>query len=447
MKSKPFSGGIHPPDEKALSAECPFESMPAPEQIVLPLSQHIGAPARPLVAKGDRVLRGMQVAAADGVVSAPIHSPVSGKVLAMRRHSSSAGQPCHALIIQTDPQPYESCLMPPLAAGQLTPQAIRERIAQAGIVGQGGAGFPTAAKLNPPPNQHPISLFILNGCECEPYLTRDYRFMVEQPEEVLSGLRLLMQAVGCQKAVVAIEDNKPRAIESMQRALAGDVHITVRRLKTLYPQGAEKMLVQAVTGRKVPPGKLPFHLGIVVVNAGTAAAVHDAVFKGLPAISAAVTVSGRGIRRAANLIVPIGASLRSVLEYCGGLNEDAVRVISGGPMMGIAQYDLDAPVLKASSGILALARNEISRAAETACLKCGQCIQYCPMGLAPTLLVRLIQTGHMERVAHSGISQCMECGSCAYTCPAHIPMVQWLRLGKRYAAHRQRSAALSEYKR
>jgi Na+-translocating ferredoxin:NAD+ oxidoreductase subunit C len=448
LKPEKFFGGIHPPGEKELSADCAFESLPLPDQVILPLSQHLGARARLQVEKGSQVVRGMMIAAAEGIISAPIHTPVSGKVISIRRHSSSGGFPMEAVTIQTDPHCNETAFMAPLTESELTPDAIRERVAEAGIVGQGGAGFPTAAKLHPPSSNHkPIHLFILNGCECEPYLTRDYRIMLERPGDVLSGLRLMMKTVHCEKAVIAIEDNKPLAGEAMRKAAVNDENISVMMLKTLYPQGAEKMLVQAVTGRRVPPGKLPFQLGIVVVNSGTAASVHDAVYHGLPAISAAITVSGRGIRRPANLLVPVGTPFRAVLDYCGGMNEDAVRVVSGGPMMGIAQYDLDAPVLKATSGILVLTEKELSHQKETACLKCGQCVEYCPMGLSPTLLVRLIQSHHMERAAHTGITQCMECGSCAYTCPAHIPLVQWLRLGKQWAAHKHRAAAKNEYKR
>ena len=448
MKPTNFSGGIHPPRMKELTADCPFEVMLAPEQVVLPLSQHLGDQARLLIKKGDHVSRGMMIAAAAGMISAPIHTPVSGKVLNLRRHSSSSGFPIEAIPIQTDPHSNETSFMQPLSQAELTPELIRERVAQAGIVGQGGAGFPTAVKLVPPTShQKPIELMILNGCECEPYLTRDYRFMLERPEDLLSGLQLMMKTVHCKRAVMVIEDNKPLAIQKMRQVVAPESNIEVRILKSRYPQGAEKMLVQATTGRRVPPGKLPFHLGILVVNVATAISIHDAVFQGLPAISAAITVSGRGIRRPANLIVPVGSSIRAVLEYCGGVNEDAARVVAGGPMMGIAQYDLNAPVLKTTSGILVLTSKEVPREKETACLKCGHCVKSCPMGLTPTLLVRLLQTHQMEKVAHSAISQCMECGSCAYTCPAHIPLVQWLRFGKRWAAQKHRITATNEYKR
>jgi Na+-translocating ferredoxin:NAD+ oxidoreductase subunit C len=381
------------------------------------------------VEKGNMVVRGMMVAAAGGRISAPIHSPVSGEVLSLGRRSSSGGFPLNAITIKTDPNLTETCTLDPILEHALSPNVIRYRVAQSGIVGQGGAGFPTAAKLTPPPHHH-IDYLILNGCECEPYLTRDYRFMLDRPQDVISGMRLMMTAVGCSRAIIGIEDNKPLAIQAIRNVLGNDPNVKVTVLKTRYPQGAEKMLVYALTGRKVPPGKLPLHVGMVVVNAGTAAAVHDAVFLGLSAITAAITVSGRGIHRPANLLVPVGTPIRAVLDYCGGLTPNAARVISGGPLMGIAQYDLDAPVLKTTSGILILTQQELMHAAETSCLKCGKCVDACPLNLIPTRLVRLVQLGDIDQAENMGITVCMECGTCAYTCPANIPLVQWLRFGK-----------------
>jgi Na+-translocating ferredoxin:NAD+ oxidoreductase subunit C len=409
--------------------------MPPPERVVLPLSQHLGRPAQPLVKKGSLVLRGMLVAEADGPVSTPIHAPVAGKVLSLGRHSSSGGFPLEAISIQTDPDAAHTQLMPPLDLATLTPETIRERVRAAGIVGQGGAAFPTAVKLTPP-KESAIQQVILNGCECEPYLTRDDRLMRERPGEILSGLSLILQAVGCARAAIAIEDNKPHAIEAMRAAVDEYPSIEVVVLPTRYPQGAEKMLIRAVTGREVPPGKLPLHVGIVVQNVSTALAVHNAVKNGQPLITAALTVSGRGIRQPRNLYVPVGSSIRAVLDFCGGVTEDARRVVVGGPMMGVAQYDLDAPVLKATSGIVVLTALEIDEENESPCLKCGQCIEACPLALLPTRLVRLVQARRYEEAERLGITVCMECGSCAYTCPAHIPLVQWLRLGKKRTAQK-----------
>jgi Na+-translocating ferredoxin:NAD+ oxidoreductase subunit C len=434
-----FKGGIHPADEKALTADRPFEEMPPPAQVVLPLLQHLGKQAQPLVKKGEQVARGQLVAAAAGPISAPIHTPVSGKVLNLQRCTAS-GVPVAAITIQTDPDSTETCYLDPLADTELTPETIRERVAQAGIVGMGGAAFPTAVKLIPP-EPGAIDLVILNGCECEPYLTRDYRLMLERPAEILAGLRLALKALGVTQAAIGIEDNKPQAIQAMRAAGRDDPDIQVVALRTRYPQGAEKLLVQAISGRRVPPGKLPLHVGVVVVNVSTAAAMYEAVYLGRPAISAAITASGRGLRRPKNLLVPIGAPIRSVLEYCGGVTAEAARVVAGGPLMGTAQFDLEAPVLKATSGILVLTREEIQDAKETACLKCGQCIEACPMLLAPTTLVRLVQRQDYDQAEQLGIAVCMECGTCAYTCPANVPLVQWLRLGKQKAMQAGQAAA------
>jgi electron transport complex protein RnfC len=429
VKRNLFSGGIHPPDEKRMTADCPFEEMPLPDQVVLPLSQHSGKPAKPLVKKGDEVRRGCLIAEADGILSAPIHSPINGRVLKIGRHPSSSGFPGDAITIQSDHGTSSMVLFPPLDPERVRPEGIRERVRQAGIVGLGGAAFPTAVKLTPPEGQ-PIDLLILNGCECEPYLTRDARFMVERPYDLVSGLRLMMKAAGCGKAVIGIEDNKPEAVQSIRGALRDQQDIQIVVVKTRYPQGAEKQLIRSITGKSVPPGKLPLHLGMIVANAATAAAVHDAVYKGMPCITAAVTVSGHGIRDPKNLIVPVGTSLHAVMAYCGGMTEETARVVVGGPMMGSAQYDLNAPVIKATSAILFLTQREIDRNKETACLKCGKCVDVCPMNLVPTRLARLVQAGYGDDAGTLGIMSCMECGACAYVCPAHVPLVQWLQLGK-----------------
>jgi Na+-translocating ferredoxin:NAD+ oxidoreductase subunit C len=430
-----FSGGIHPHDKKKATADCPFESMPPSERVVLPLLQHLGRPALPLVKKGSAVLPGMPVAEADGPISAGIHAPVGGKVLSVSRHSSTAGFPLEAITIETDFEAVDIQVLPPLDLATLTPEIIRGRVHAAGIVGQGGAAFPTAVKLTPP-KEIAIWLVIINGCECEPYLTRDDRLMRERPAEILSGLCLILRAVGCSRSVIAIEDNKPQAIKSICALAAEYPSIEVVVLPSRYPQGAEKMLIRAVTGYEVTPGTLPLNLGILVHNVSTAIAIHNAVCNGLPAITTALTVSGRGIRRPANLYVPIGTPIRAILEYCGGLAEEARRVLVGGPMMGVAQYDLDAPVLKATSGIVVLTEEEVDDPSETPCLKCGKCIEVCPLSLDPTRLARLVQAERYDETVRLGINACMECGSCAYTCPAHIPLVHWLRLGMKRAAQK-----------
>jgi Na+-translocating ferredoxin:NAD+ oxidoreductase subunit C len=445
MNLKTFPGGVHPREEKELSEHCAFEIMPDPGMVVLPLSQHLGKQAKPLVEKRATVVKGQVVADADGFISAPVHSPVNGTVKSLGRESNSSGFVKEAMvIIPAAPAEGEeapaSLLMPPLDASSVTPEEIRRRVKEAGIVGQGGAAFPTFVKLSPPEGKH-IEVVILNGCECEPYLTRDDRFMIERPEAIVGGLKLIMKALGVSSGVIGIENNKPAALEAMQKASAGESGIIVCPLKTKYPQGAEKMLIKAWNGREVPPGKLPLDVGAVIQNIGTAVAIWDAITKGEPSITAALTVTGRGIRNPKNLIVPVGTPLKDVIDFCGGLTDDAAKVIVGGPMMGVAQHDLSAPVMKATSGIVVLTMAEVKAEQETACLRCGKCIDACPLHLLPTRLARLAQVNKLEDAETEGITVCMECGSCAFTCPAHIPLVQWLRLGKQRVIQMQRKRA------
>lgn len=436
MQSKTFHGGIHPPEEKSSTENMAFELMPPPKQVILPLSQHLGKQASPLVKKGAVVTSGMMVAQAEGFISAPVYSPVNGTVTSLGKEPNSSGFPKDAIVITVNGQ-AENTFFEPLDFEIISPEEIRERVKAAGIVGQGGAAFPTFVKLSPPADKK-IDYVILNGCECEPYLTRDFRFMMERPEAVIGGLKLIMRALGVSKGVVGIENNKPEAIQLLNKQVHNENNLEVVSLKTKYPQGAEKMLIKAVTGKKVPPGKLPMDVGAVIQNIGTAVAVYDAVVKGEPSITAALTVTGKGIKNPKNLIVPIGTTITDVLEYCGGLTEDAAKIIVGGPMMGVAQYDLSAPVMKATSGIVVLTKDEVENKPDTACLKCGQCVDVCPLNLMPTRLVRYSQLDRFEDAEQLGITVCMECGTCAYTCPANIPLVQWLRLGKQEVLKMQR---------
>lgn len=425
---KSFVGGVHPLEYKELSQEKEFEYLPLPKEIFIPLGQHIGKPAKPLVKKKEEVKAGSVVAEADGFISAPIHTSLSGKVKKVESGPNLAGYPKEGITI-TVAEEQEKVNLAKLDPANIEPEQIRERVKEAGIVGQGGAAFPTYVKLTPPQGKK-IDYIILNGCECEPYLTRDYRFMVEMPEKVVSGLKLIMKAIGVDKGIIGIENNKPEAIKVLKEAVKDEQGISVEVLETKYPQGAEKMLIKAVTNREVPPGKLPLDVGCLIQNIGTSVAIHDSVVNGEPELYAALTVTGKGIKEPKNLFVPVGTPIKDVIEYCGGINDDAVKIVAGGPMMGMAQHDLSSPVMKATSGLLVLTQEEVNATQETSCLRCGKCVEACPLGLLPTKISRLSQLEMFEEAEDYDIMVCMECGTCTYTCPANIPLVQWIRLGK-----------------
>lgn len=426
-----FKGGVHPADEKHLTENSAFEIFPSPSEIILPLNQHIGAKSNAIVKKGDIVKRGQLVAEPGGFVSAPIHSSINGVVASVGKEPTASGFPSEAIIIKAN-QENEELYMTPLNINSLSSEEIIERVKNAGIVGQGGAAFPTSIKLTPPKDKK-IDIIILNGCECEPYLTRDYRLILEKTESVVKGLNLIMKALKVEKGLIGIEDNKPEAVKKLKEVLKDNSEISLVELKTKYPQGAEKMLIKAAVNKEVPPGKLPLDIGVVIQNIGTAIAVYDAIVKGAPNIFANLSVSGRGVKNPKNLIVPVGTPIKDVIEFCGGVSDEAVKVIVGGPMMGIAQYDLTAPVMKATSGILVLTKGEIKETSSTNCVRCGKCVEVCALNLIPTKLARLSQLNRFEEAEDYGVTVCMECGTCAYSCPANIPLVQWIRYGKQQA--------------
>ncbi len=438
MSSKTFHGGVLPNEYKELTENLAFESFPSPEQIILPLSQHLGKEAKALVKKGEDVKAGQMIAQAEGFVSAPVHSSVAGKIMSIGKEQTSSGFPKDSIVIKRNGTiESENILLDPLNPETITADEIRERVALAGIVGQGGAAFPTSVKLSPPKDKV-IDVVILNGCECEPYLTRDYRFMMERPDDLISGLKLIIKALDVKRGVIGIENNKPEAIELLTNKIKYEHGLEVVSLKTKYPQGAEKMLIKAVSGKEVPPGKLPMDVGAVIQNIGTAIAIHDAIVKGEVLITAALTVSGKGIKNPKNLIVPVGTTIQTVIDYCGGVTDDAIKIVVGGPMMGIAQFDLHAPVMKATSGILVLTKDEVAENPETPCLRCGQCVGACPLNLLPTKLARYSQLNRFDDAEGAGITVCMECGTCSFTCPANIPLVQWIRLGKQKVLQMQK---------
>ncbi|MFQ6083118.1 MAG: electron transport complex subunit RsxC [Candidatus Aminicenantia bacterium] len=423
-----FSGGVHLNDFKKQTESQAIKVLNPAGRVVIPLYQHFGAPAEPIVKKGEEVKLGQKIGEAKARFSAPVHSSVSGKVLAVDYYNHPNGQLALSIIIENDGQdiPYQEMesVNDPFS---LTSEEIRQRVKEAGVVGLGGAAFPTSIKITPPENR-PIDTIVINGCECEPFLNADNRLMIEYPEDILKGGELVRIATGAKKIIVGIEDNKPDAIQIME-AHARDFPLAeVVPLKTKYPQGAEKNLIQAILKRKVPAGGLPFDVGVVVQNVATAKAIWDAVSKGKPLYERVVTVTGPGIIQPKNVLVRVGTLFQEVIDFCGGLKEEIKIVIMGGPMMGLAQWSLDVPVIKATSGIIAL--TSLPSIQEMTCIRCGRCVEHCPMGLVPTQLMKYTKFEKFSAAEKWGILNCVECGCCEYVCPANIPLVHWIRTGK-----------------
>lgn len=429
-KTATFERGIHPKYRKELAAGKSITQANLPQRIVIPVSQHIGAPAKPEVNIGDEVKRGQVIGSTTGFVSSPVHSSISGKVTAIADFPTSVGKMVQSIVIESDGKDQAISLKEHPDYMNLSADEIKAVIKDAGIVGMGGAAFPTNVKLSPP-KEKTIDAVIINGAECEPYLTADHRLMVEHPTEVVEGLKIIMKSLGVIEGHIGIEENKPDAIKAMESAISGESNIKVWPLEIKYPQGAEKMLIKAVKGREVPSKGLPMDVGVVVQNVGTALAVYEAVRFGKPLLERVVTVTGNGIREPKNMMVRIGTLMSDVIEQCGGLVDGAVKVISGGPMMGFAQWTLDVPVVKGTSGILVLAEDEyVSSDQYSACIRCGSCIDVCPMGLNPSILSIYSEKGFYEDAKANNLFDCFECGSCAYVCPAKRPMVQFIRLAK-----------------
>lgn len=425
-----FKRGIHPVYNKELASGKAIVRAKLPKRIVVPLSQHIGAPAKAEVKIGDEVGRGQLIGSASGFVSSPVHSSISGKVIAISDFPSAAGRMVQSIVIESDGKNDVVSYKEHPDHTKLSADEIKNIIKDAGIVGMGGAAFPTNVKLSPP-KEKTIDTVIINGAECEPYLTADHRLMAEKPAEVVEGLKIIMRSLGVTEGHIGIEENKPDAIKAMESAVAGEPNIRVWPLEIKYPQGAEKMLIKAVKDREVPSKGLPMDVGVVVQNVGTALAAYEAVRFGKPLIDRVVTVTGNGIKEPGNLMVRIGTLMSDVIEQCGGLIGGAVKVISGGPMMGFAQWTLDVPVAKGTSGILVLTEDEYVPSDEySACIRCGRCIDVCPMGLNPSQLSILSEKGFFEETKEYNLFDCFECGSCAYVCPAKRPMVQFMRLAK-----------------
>ncbi len=436
-----FQHGVHPPDAQELTAHVPLRRMPYPEELVLPLKQHAGKPARLRVRVGERVQRGDVIAEADGWVSSPVHASAAGTIKAVGLFPHPDGNMQEAVLLAVDrysPQIPRPRLVPEWQG--LPQKDVVEAVRLAGVVGLGGAAFPTHVKLVPPEGAS-VHMLIVNGAECEPYLTSDHRTMVEYPERVIFGVRIMMESLGVPKAVIGVERNKPDANEALRAAIPQGLAIEVLPLKVKYPQGAEKMLIKSVTGREVPSGKLPVHLGVLVQNVGSAACIAEVFETGLPLIERIVTVTGHGVEKPANLIVPVGARIRDVLDFCGGLRQDAAQVVFGGPMMGVVQPDLDAPVVKGTTGILALTPEEIVDKPALPCVHCGRCLEACPVFLNPEKLGALAQLGRHDEMLAAHLNDCMLCGSCSYVCPSGLPLAQMFALSKGAIRRRKEAAA------
>jgi electron transport complex protein RnfC len=435
MKIKTFPHGIHPPELKDSSKKQTLEPLPPPEKIVIPLHQHFGSPAEPLVKKGDEVCLGQKIGEGQSLFSASVHSSVSGKVLSVDGHNHPLGKPVLSVTIAND---GEDSLFPEVPDHKdpfsLSPEEIRQKVKEAGIVGLGGAAFPTSVKLTPPKDK-PIDTIIINGCECEPVLTADYRLMLEYPDDIMQGAELIRIATGAERIIVGIEANKKdtyRVFHKKTNGFPADISL----LKTKYPQGAEKNLIAALLKREVPQGGLPFDVGVVVQNVGTTKAIWDAISTGKPLYERAITVSGSGIVDPKNLMVRIGTLFQDAIDYCGGLHEGVNMLVMGGPMMGLAQWNTAVPVIKGTSGILAW--READPSSEFNCISCARCVSHCPMRLVPTQLMKYAKNDYLSEAENWGILDCVECGCCQFSCPSKIPLVHWIKFGKNKIASLKR---------
>jgi electron transport complex protein RnfC len=430
MRLKTFRGGGHPPGAKELASAKPIRTLPIPKKVVIPLHQHTGAPAKPTVEVGEHVKTGQLIGEAQGFISASVHASISGQVIAIEKQLSPLGSEPLCVIIGSDGKDeWHESIKPNPEYFRLSPAQVREIVGQAGIVGLGGAAFPSRVKLTPPKDK-PIDTFILNGVECEPYLTCDHRLMLERTHDLVEGTKIIARALGVNQSYVAIEANKPDAIFAFQKAVYKEPNIEVMGLKVKYPQGAEKQLIKAVLDREVPSGGLPLDVGVVVHNVGTTLAISDAVRKGKPLVERVLSVTGPGIKDPQNFLVRIGTSFGNLIDFCGGFNGTPGKVIMGGPMMGLAQYTTDVPVVKGTSGVLVLRQEDVQTPEERTCIRCGKCIEACPMWLLPNKIADFAANNRFDEAQRCGLLDCMECGICTYVCPAKRPLVQLIKYAK-----------------
>ncbi len=431
MRMATFKGGIHPEDGKNLSKEKATKVIMPKGDLVFPLSQHIGAPATPVVAVGDTVLMGQTIAEGTGFISASICSSVSGKVKAIEKHLVASGNMVDSIIIENDGE-YK----PVEGYGEkqdytkMSKEEIRDCVKKAGIIGMGGAGFPTHVKLTPK-DDNKIDYVIVNGAECEPYLTSDYRMMIESPEEIVKGLKIILSLFPNAKGVISIEANKPKAIKVMQKAVANESNISVKVLKTKYPQGAERKLIYATCGRKLNSNLLPADVGCIVSNIDTVISIYMAVCENIPSIRRVITVTGDAIKNPCNFVVKTGTSYKELVEAADGFIEEPEKVISGGPMMGMALYDIDVPVTKASSALLAMKKDPVAEVEESNCIKCGRCVSVCPCRLVPAMMAKAVKQGDIDKFVNLQGMECYECGCCTFACPARIPLTQQFKKARK----------------
>jgi Na+-translocating ferredoxin:NAD+ oxidoreductase subunit C len=434
-------GGVHPDDRKQLSAGQAIEPLPMPPLLHIPLQQHIGAPAEPLVRRGENVKKGQLLARSQGAISAPVHAPTSGRIMGVGGYPAHhpSGLSVRTITLKPDGiDEWTETLDPVADPFALSPDEIAQRVADAGIVGMGGATFPSAVKLNLR-KRYKLDTLVINGAECEPYLTCDDRLMREKSAEVLDGVRLMARALGVERMLIAIENNKPEAQAAMRQAAADYTNIIVVGLPTRYPMGSEKHLVQTLIGKETPARGLTADMGVVVHNVATALAVHEALRFGRPLIARVMTVTGGAIAQPRNLLVPLGTPLSHLIDHCGGFREAPVRMISGGPMMGQPLPGTRVPAVKGSNGLLALTAAEVQSAPEMPCIRCASCVNACPCGLVPLEMASHIHAGSLDNSVKLGLLDCIACGSCSYVCPSHIPLVQYFNYAKGELAARQRA--------
>lgn len=432
-------GGIHPRYHKEATASSSIETMPVPKTLYVALNQHLGAPSKPVVKKGDVVLRGQPLAESAGYVSSWVHAPTSGVIRSIEPRLTAGGQ--LAMVVELEANGADQAVESTAPAHDwqaLQTRDLVDMILHAGVIGMGGAGFPTQVKLLPPPGKM-IETLVVNGAECEPYLTADHRLMIEESARICRGIAILQRILGAKQVRLAIEDNKPQAIASMESALKavdGDVQLVV--VKTKYPQGAEKQLIYSCTRREVPTGGLPMDVGALVENVGTAAAISDAVLLRRPLTERVLTVTGAAVNSPKNVLARIGTSFRDLIAFCGGFKGEVGKVICGGPMMGMAQGSLDVGMNKTTSGLLLLSRSQVSQFTSMPCIGCGRCVQVCPSGLLPCFLSENLEAENFDEAEQLNVLDCIECGACAFECPAHRPLVQHMRQGKAKVMQRRR---------